>query len=234
MATIQAIIQDAVQSVMLVDRDNIPNEIRDLCLSVINTEGRIIFDAWPWDNAKIDEFDIPASDADGIVTFAATVGEIRAIRAVSSGTQSADPVFAQDEVLAAINGNTVDTARFIYLSDDSSGNRRIRLSAACDAGDYKVLALKRCPVYSALDSDDDGYDATVDYSLVGFVVDRAEPALRAFVEDAIRRYLGYPQMNRGAGLLQVAISRESKQQQKEHRVNPRYPMFSEDSTWRDG
>lgn len=235
MATILNIIKDAVQSVLLLDRDDISTDVRDMCLAIVNTQGKIIFDSWPWDNSKIDEFDSPASDADGIITFAATVGEIRAIRSKSSSTQTSEPLYAQDDVLNALNGASVQSSGFTYLADSTAGYRRIKVPSQSALGDYRVLALKRCPTYSSLAVGDTGYDATVDYSLVGFVIDRAESALRAYLEDSLRAYNGFQMMGQGVQLLQMAKDRETKTQQREARVNPRSPMFSEsDGSWRDG
>lgn len=234
MATIKNIIEDAVQSVLLLPKDEIQTDIRDLCLSVVNVQGRIIYDSWPWDNSKIDEFTTPASDANGIITFESTVDVIRAIRSVPESSDSSVPIFNQDEIDAALRGQSVDTERFQYLADSSTGCRRIKISGTSDAGDFKVLALKKFVPYSALASTDSGYSATTDYSLVSFIIDRAEPALRAFVEDALRQYMGITVVGSGSTLLNIALNREQNQQQREIRISPRYPMFDDIEMWKDG
>ena len=234
MATIKNLIEDAVQTVLLLPKDEIQTDIRDLCLSVINVQGRIIFDSWPWDNSKIDEFTTTASDADGIITLPTTVDVVRAIRTVPASSDSSIPIFNQDEIDAALRGQSVDTERFQYLADASTGARRIKISGTSAAGDFKVLALKKFVTYQSTAVGGSGYDATRDYNLVSFVIDRAEPALRAFVEDALRLYQGMPLANGGPTLLNIALNREQKQQQRERRVSPRYPMFDDVETWKDG
>lgn len=233
MATIKSLIQDAINEVLLIPRDEIPNDVRDMCIGLVNRYGRVVFDAWPWDNSKIDEAFLPESDSDGVVEFPATVGEIRAIRTVGTSSESSGPVFAQDEVLAAIGGDSVSSDRFIFLADSATGNRKIRLSGTSDGSSHKYLALKRCPVYSALASTDDGYVASVDYQLVGFVIDRAESALSAFLKDGLRQVNGYPQVGDGPAMLEMALKRETRHQQRETRVNPRYPMFTDIEDWRE-
>lgn len=232
MATIKEIIQDAVQSVLHIDRDEIPEDIRDLCLSVVNVQGRLIYDSWPWDNSKVDEFVAPDSDSDGIIEFDSTVDIIRAIRSVGNENTSV-AIFAQDDVLAAINGEEVTSDHFKHLSDSSDGNRRIMVDTANASNAYKVLALKRFVPYQALETTDEDYDAARDYKLVPFIIDKAEPALRAFLEDSLRAYNDMPVFNQGAARLAVAITRETQLQQREHRINPRYPMFQEAEDWRD-
>lgn len=233
MITIKNIIEDAVQQVLLLSKDEIATDVRDMCLSVINTEGKIIFDAWPWDNSKLDEAVLPDSDGDGIVTFPSTVDVVRAIRPISSSSIDASSLFAEDEIQAAIRGEGIGSERFQYLSDDSSGNRRIKIATADSSSEYYYLALKRFVEYSALSDTDDDYDADIDYALVGFYIDRAVPALRSFVEDKLRMTLNQKPEGRGAGLLQIAINRETQQQQRGHTISPRYPMFSDAEDWRE-
>ena len=234
MATVKNIIEDAVMAVLLLPKDEIQTDIRDLCLSVVNVQGRIIWDSWPFDNEKIDEFLSPASDSDGIITFGSTVDVIRSIRSVPASSDESVPIFAQDDIDAALRGLSVDTERFVYLADSSAGYRRIKVSAAAAAGDYKVLALKKFVTYQSTAVGGSGYDATRDYSLVSFALDRAEPALRAFVEDALRTYMGLQTVGNGPTLLALAINRETNQQQREKRVSPRYPAFDDLETWKDG
>lgn len=226
MATIKAIIQDSIQQVLGLERDPIPTDLRDLGLSVVNNQGRIIFDSWPWDNSKIDPFEASATDADGILTLPANVDVVRAVRTVGSNETSV-PIFSQDEIQAALDGETVSSLRFIHLADASTGARRIRVSEEQPSGTYVVLALKRFVPYSALASSAQGYVAAQDYQLATFVIDKAEPALRAFVDDAVREYALMKPTGKGDKLLAVAINRETEHQQREKRVSPRYPMFSE-------
>jgi hypothetical protein len=228
---IKSLIQDSVQSVLLLPRDPLQTQIRDLALAEVNNQGRIIFDAWPWDNSKIDPFDSPASDSDGIITFASTVDVIRAIRTIDTANTTGIPIFNQDEINAAINGETVSSERFIHLADSAAGCRRIQVDEEKAAATYKVLALKRFITYQSLASTEAGYDATRDYALVSFVIDRAEPALRAFVDDALRRYSGTSPVGNGGELLSEAKNRETSQQQRERRAEPRYPAYEEVGDW---
>jgi len=87
-ATFSEIITDCVQQALGLPRDQLEVELRDLALSAMNEQGRIIWDSWPWDNEKLDEFDSPTPDADGIITFAANVDVVRALRSLDSSSSS--------------------------------------------------------------------------------------------------------------------------------------------------
>lgn len=216
-------------------RDPIATDIRDLALGMINARGRIIFDSWPWDNAKIDEFTAPTPAASGIITFLSNVESIRALKAFSAGdTDAGTRVWNQDELLAAAQGLDVASDRFIYLADSATGCRRIQVDA--DAGTentYKVLALKRY-VDAVVDDDYDPAapeDTPTDYRVATFVIDRAEPALRAQVIDQLRIWDGEAPTGEGTSLVALAHRRETEDQDREKRFNPRYPMFAEVGNW---
>lgn len=223
MATYQTNIKDAVQLVGL-DRDNIQNDVLNAAIAYANLEGKKIWDAWPWDNTKIDEFSAPTPDSSGIITFASTVDVVRAIRKLDASSNDGGPIYNQDEVLAAVQGRTVLTDRFENLADDSSANRRIRVQLPATAGTvtYKVLALKRfVPMTSST------------YTTLSFPVDRAEGALIEALADKLREYLGRPKLGNAQTALNIALDRENSLSQREIRMVPRSPMFGDVGAWRN-
>jgi len=233
-ATFEEIIVDSVQLALGLPRDPIAVDVRDLALAVMNKQGRIIWDAWPWDDEKVDEFEAPAMDASGIVTFAATVDVVRAVRAIQSGStdDSGTRIWNQDELVAAARGEAVESDRFITLAQ-SGGCRRIQLADPDSDATYKVLALKRW-VPAVVDDAYSAGDPTAtptDYRVLEYVPDRAEPAVREYVEDALREWDGQKARNQGDALLRQAWKRENEQGDRERRAEPRYPAFDEAGNW---
>jgi len=233
MASIKDILVDCVQAGLGLPRDPIPTDIRDLALRVINQKGRAIFDSWPWDNSKVPEFTAPTAVA-GIITFASTVDVIRAIRPVTNDQDGAAPIWAQDEMLAAARGESVSSERFIPMPDDTAGCRRVKLGSVSETNTvYKALALLRwvdATVESTYDSTNPSATPT-DYRYMTFLIDRAEPALREFAITALKKWKAGKSDDDGAELLRIAKKREDEQGDREHRINPRNPAFSELGNW---
>jgi len=228
-ATIKAIIQDCVQEALGLPRDPIATDIRDLALSAVNTRGRIVWDAWPWDNSKVDAFTVVASGTHGILQMPVTVDVVRAVRLAGDDGYR---LYPQDEILAAANGSDIEGERFQYVTD-FEGCRRIMLGAEAAGKTYSVLALSRW-VDATVEEDydpDEPADTPTDYRVMTFAIDRAEPALREFVKDALRAWAGDAPQGAGSDLLALAKNRETKQQDREIRVNPRCPMFEEVGSW---
>lgn len=234
-ATYETIIEECVQQALALPSNAITTEIRDLALATANEQGRIIWDSWPFDNEKLDEFDAPTADSDGIITFASNVDVVRAVMAEVTGQDTTTRIWAQDELMAAARGESVQSERWIPLADSSDGCRRIQVNADDDVTTYRILALKRY-VDAVVD---DSYDSTnptatpTDYRVLEYVLDRTEPALRAYVKDALRGYAGFPQHNTGPKLLEQALKREIYDGGRERRVEPRYPMFDDVDSWRE-
>lgn len=217
--TIKQLIQSCLPIVGL-PRDPIPVDVRDVALDVVNSEGKKIWIAWPWDNTKIDEFTAPAPAA-GIITFDTNVDVIRAIRTLTSADETTSaPVFAHDEIQAVIQGATVLSDSFESLADDpDTGGRRIRVEDSADKT-YRVLALLRWV----------DYDSTT-YLTESFLIDRAETALRQYIIDGLREWLGDMQGGKGDVHLQLALRRENEHHQREQKVLPRTPLFQEAGRW---
>jgi len=228
--TFWQIIQNAVQEGLGLPRDPIAVDVRDLALASANNRGKIIWSSWPFDNEKMDEFTAPTPSASGVIVFDSDVDAIRAIKSVQSGSTEGTRIWSEDDLIAASQGNSVSGERFIYLSD-YQGCRRIKVSDTTSS--YRVLALSKWvdaivdPNYSALNP-----DATpTDYRVLTFPLDRAEPALLEMVKDDLRVWDGVAPKGEAGTLIQVARSRELEQQDRDDRLNPRYPAYSEAGDW---
>lgn len=229
MATFKAIIENAVMDGLGLPKDPIPTDIRDIALATLNTQGKVIWLSWPWDNEKLDEFTVPSADADGIVVFGSDVEAIRGIRPLSD---DGDPCWNADELIAISSGSELDTEQFVYLAD-ANGCRRIKLLKNTAGASFKALALRRW-VDAVVDPDYDSNDpdaTPTDYRVLEFPLDRAEPAVGEFVKDALRAWSGESPRGQGSSMLQVAQNRENEQQERNRRCNPRAPLFEEAGNW---
>jgi hypothetical protein len=229
--TFWQIIQNAVQDGLGLPRDPIAVDIRDLALSSANNRGKIIWSSWPFDNEKMDEFTAPTPSAQsGVIVFSADVDAIRAVKVVPAGATEGTRIWSEDELNAAAQGGAVSSERFIYLSD-YQGCRRIKV--ADPTLTYRVLALSKWvdaivdPLYSPATP-----SATpTDYRVLTFPLDRAEPALLEMVKDDLRVWDGNAPKGEGISLMQLAKNRETEQQDRDQRLNPRYPAYSEVGDW---
>ena len=217
----KTIIENAAQQALGIDMDSIPDDIRDMGLSLVSTEGKAIWDGWPWDNTKV-TVDSLTPDTDGIITFASTVDAIRAVRPTPTNADAIiSPVYNEDEILAIVQGKSINPGRFQNMADDSSGNRRIRVVVAdSDSGTWTVLALLRFVEPTLLN-----------YDTLDFPIDRARGALLEFVKDGFREFLGRSVVGKGGRLLSTALDRETRQQDKENKVQPRHPSNRESGNW---
>lgn len=226
---IKTLLEDCWSQALGLPRSPVQTDIRDLALGAFNEHATIIWLSWPFHNEKVDEFTCPAADSDGIITFDPTVESVRAITATTTSSEDTTRIWNKDDLIAAADGVLVGQDRFKHLADDSSGNRRIRVDADTAADSYKCLALKRWVDAVA----DDAYDANDpsatpnDYRVLTFILDRAEPALRANIKDALRIFQSIPPLRNGTALLALAVEREVIDNDTENRVNPRQPMFEE-------
>lgn len=212
--TIKEIIQACLPIVGL-PADPIQNDVLAFCIARVNTDGRKIYDAWPWDNSKTPIFSI-SSDANGVIKFASTVDVVRAVRKAGDG-DGVSSLFAEDEVLKARTGESVSSDSFQYLPDDG-GCRRIKVADADTS--YRVLTLARFVPFT-----------TANYATASFPIDRAEPALVEYLSDALREWQGLPRLDRGVDAMRIALSRETQHAAKEFRAYPASPMFQEVGGW---
>jgi hypothetical protein len=236
-ATVKEILQDCIQQALSLPRDPIQTDIRDLALSAYNEEGRIIWDSWPWDNEKVDEFTAPTASSEGIITFASTVDVVRAIKGYDDSSDvDGTRIWNEDELIAAANGESVSTDRFQHLADSSTGCRRIKVATDNDSGVYKALCLKRWvdAIVDAAYSSTTPSATPTDYRVLTFAVDRAETALREQIKDKLRIYRGKPVRGLGDKLLKTAMNRDQLDSDRERRINPRCPQFSDVGSWNRG
>lgn len=229
--TFLQIIQNAVQDGLGLPRDPIALDIFELALASANNRGKIIWTSWPFDNEKMDEFTAPTPSVNsGVIVFGTDVDAIRAIKAVAAGATEGTRVWSEDDLIAASQGGSVSSERFTYLSD-YQGCRRIKVSDP--AASYRVLALSKW-VDAIVDPDydeDHPEETPTDYRVLTFPLDRAEPALLEAVKDDLRVWDGMAPKGEVAGLLAVAKNRENEQQDRDNRMNPRYPAYSEAGDW---
>jgi hypothetical protein len=231
-ATIKEIIQDCAREALGVEVEPLQTEVRDVGLASVNNRGRMIFDAWRWSNTLMDEFEAPAPDADGVITFDADVDVVRAVKAVSADGASQTRVWNEDQLIAAANGVSVSSDRFQHLADED-GCRRIVVDVSEGASTYRVLAMKRF-VPAVVDADydeEDPDDTPTDYRVLTFAIDRAEQALRAAVMDDFRVWQGLAPRGDWQQLMQDAVRKEAWDSDYERRVDPRSPMFEEVGGW---
>jgi hypothetical protein len=229
MQTYSELIADCVAIALLMPRSPIQEEVRDLALAVANHRSRIIWDEWPFDNEKMDEFDAPAP-VNGVITFPVTVDVVRAISSVDSNGERTR-IWNQDELIAASQGESVASSRFEHLADAAGNLRRIRVASddSLDSTTFKALCLTRY-VPAVVDTLYDPLNPTAtptDYRVLNFLLDRAEPALKEFVCDSLREWSGKAKQGEGVALLTAAVKREQYDNDRERRVNPRYPIFDE-------
>jgi len=229
--TVNKLIQSCMPAIGL-PINPIQSDIVDMALASYNADGKNVFNSWPWDNSKLPEFSAPTPDASGIITFDITVDIIRAIRFLDDNetdfNEVGNGIFNEDEILAARYGKSINNKTWQALPDSTDGYRRIKVPLDNITSVIRVLASKRFIEVVI----DDAYDSTnptatpTDYRVASFEIDRAETAVREFMIDSLRMYLGIDGSNKASTNLQVAIDRETGQQNKEVRVLPRNPMFS--------
>lgn len=239
-STYWEIIRDAAMSALFLPADGVSEDILEIGLAAANEAAEEIWLSWPFDNEKMDEFETPAPDDDGIITFGSDVESVRALRAISTdavtGIERTQAIWNEVDVLAAYSGGSVSSDRFQHLAATSAGLRRIRVAIPTDGSTptYKALGLKKytkATIEGAYDSEDPTATPT-DYRVMTFVLDRAEGALRAKVKDALRMAQGMQTVGNGDALLQLALRREMIDSDREQRVNVRTPMFDEVGDWR--
>ena len=221
--TIDALIQDCVQLALGLPRSPIQTDVYNAALAAVNSEGQKIWDAWPWDNTKLDEFETPTPVADafgdGVITFAANVDTIRALRTITDTSDgSGTRIFNQNDIQAAELGETISSTKFIYLADDASGCRRIKVNDS--TGTYRALATFRFTPYTTGTALTDSYP-----------IDRAEQALRSFVCDALRIWGGEQVVGDGPSLLALAHDKENEVADRDFQMTPRSPMFEDVGNW---
>lgn len=229
--TVETLLLDCISQALSLPRDPVQVDIRDLALSIFNEQGRIIWDQWPWDNEKIPEQTV-TPDNDGIITFGAEVDVVRALQAVSAGGDTGTRIWNEDDLIAAAQGATISSERFQHMREEN-GVVRIQVPTAATYPTYKALCLSRW-VDATVEAGYNPADPTAtptDYRVLIFAIYRAEPALVAMIKDGLREFTGRPQLKNGTQLLQIALQRDTYDADRERRINPRNPMYSEIGEW---
>lgn len=230
--TVYEIIQSAVSDGLGLPRTPIQNDVLLEGISRYNKVGKLIFDRYPWDNAKSAIAEV--SPTSGIITFASTVDIVRAIRPkdTTSTNDNQLAIWPQDDVNAALQGVAVSSNSFKYLADDSSGNRRIQVNTDDGVTTYYALTLLRFvsaivdPSYSASSPT----DTPTDYRVLQFPIDVANSALASYMADEMRAWDGQPREDKWQEQLQIALNRVQNQSAREVVVYP-YDSGFNDLDW---
>lgn len=226
--TYEELIQEAVSRALSLPKDPIQTDIFALALDLANQGAELIWQKWKWDAEKMDQFQTPDPDSDGIITFAEDVERVMAIKQVASGTDNVVPIWPEDEYLAAYMGANINTDRFQILAPDDDLYYRVKVgdSGTGTTGSYYCLALKKY-AYVVVDAAYDPADpqnTPLDYRVARFVIHAGVPALRAYMMDGLKESQGMPTRGDFESLLTVALGRETFDQGRERRANPKTPM----------
>lgn len=194
--------------------------LRDFILSALNAQADQVWNMRSWDNEKVDAFQI-SPDADGIIKFASTVDIVRGLRRYTAD-QYPDgyPIYAQDELINAMNSNILSSDFYELLADSDDGCRRVRVNVNDAAQVYTAIVVKRFVPFTL-----------ANWLTVTFPIDRATTALVGFVADDIRAWQNLPKKDLGAAALAIALDRDIRQQNRDTRAVPRYPYFREAGNW---
>tara|TARA_R110000751_G_C13791852_1_gene482237 strand:- start:265 stop:1002 length:738 start_codon:yes stop_codon:yes gene_type:complete len=228
--------KDSITDGLGLPRTGIQNDVIQEAVSKYNFCGRTIWDAWPWDSKKIDQFDTASASvsnfdtATGIITFAANVDLIRGVQAANpNATDGGLFVWNESEINMAMRGESVSSGRFKHLSDTDAGLRRIQVAVDDNVATYNILATKTFtkaiidPAYSSVTP-----SATpTDYRVILFPLDKADQALQAYISDQLRLWDGQPQRNDWDALLRVAIGTQENQEQRTHQLIVPSPAFAD-------
>lgn len=237
MRTADDIMKDSITDGLGLPRTGIQNDVIQEAVAKYNFCGRTIWDAWPWDNKKIDQFDtsdatyISSFDtATGIVTFAANVDLIRAVMGVNTNSTNNDSfVWNESEINMAIRGESVTSGAYKILADTAAGLRRIQVAVDDNVATYKILATKtftKAIIDPAYNSSTPSATPT-DYRVILFPLDKADQALQAYISDQLRLWDGQPQRSDWDSLLRVAIGTQENQEQRTHQLIVPSPAFAD-------
>ena len=150
MRTAEDIIKDSITDGLGLPRTGIQNDVIEEGISKYNFCGRTIWDAWPWDTKKIDQFSTSDSsyvtDFDtttGVITFAPNVDLIRAVQAATTGSSVGGTfIWNESEINMAMRGQDVTSGSFMHMADTAAGLRRIQVASGDDVSTYRILATK--------------------------------------------------------------------------------------------
>jgi len=219
---------DAIQAEVdsVTNKPIIQNEVLVVAIHKYNAVGLVIYHSDDWINRRIAETSY-TSDANKIITLNSNVDIVKGVKAMNADGDLGKFVWPQNDVLAAMRGETVSSDHFIYLPEDSSGNQQIRVNVA--SAPYVVLARKKwtlATIESTYDSSSPTSTPT-DYRVIEFPVYSAVPAMKEALADEIRNVYGVTPKGNAAVYLQIAKNNERDQQAREIAYIPKHPMFEE-------
>jgi len=237
MRTAEDIIKDSITDGLGLPRTGIQNDVIEEGISKYNFCGRTIWDAWPWDTKKIDQFSTSDSsyvtDFDtttGVITFAPNVDLIRAVQAATTGSSVGGTfIWNESEINMAMRGQDVTSGSFMHMADTAAGLRRIQVASGDDVSTYRILATKTFtkaiidPAYNASTPS----STPTDYRVILFPLDKADQALQAYISDQLRLWDGQPKRDDWAALLKVAIGTQENQEQRTHQLIVPSPAFAD-------
>lgn len=217
--TIQSIIKEIAQQVYGFPQDEIPTNLRDICLGLVNEGMRHLWDVWPWRNARLVEFETPAP-VSGVITFASNVDSILCLRNVDASSEAVGPVFSRDEISQVMQGLTVDSAHFNYLPD-SSGCRRVKVDTTETTGyTWRAIATYNFTEYTSSN-----------YTTATLASREWENVVRSFLRDKLLERAGKQTGGEASSRLETALRKENETQDQGQQFSPRYPIYDEVGNW---
>jgi len=241
MKTIEEIIQAAIPTGLGLPRDPIALDVLRAAIDSYNKCGQPMFDSWPWDSKKIDQF--PTSDStyvtsftDGVITFVSTVDMVLAVMAVSTGDENDIFIWPESEINAAMARQQVSSQQFVHLSDTSAGLKRIKVNADDGVSTYRILATKRFveATYESTYSASDPSATPTDYRVLTWPIQHCNQAIVACVADDLRVWDGQKRRNDWQGMLQTAVQKVQTQEARSIQIVPACPMFDDMDDWTQG
>lgn len=232
--TVENIIKPAILDALKMS-SSIPAEHIKVAVDFYNSSEPFVWRKWPWHNRKVDEIEV-TPDSDGIIVFDgdnSSVDVVRAVKSVGVGDDSNVLVWNEDAIRSAINGDDIGSGKFVCLSDDTSGNRRIKINVDDEISTYKVLAFKRFVKAEVNDSYSAGAPTATpnDYRVLTWQIDRAEAALIEYITDQLRKWNNQDTTGRWAHALNGSVDDIKRQEATEQKITPDYGAFGETGKW---
>jgi len=220
MKTVETIIVDAIADGLGLPRTNIQNDVIAQAVLYYNVCGKELWDSYTWKNRYIDQFDMTPSS--GIITFSTTeIDVLLALRQNNTNAANNEGAFlwTEDQVNAARNGEDVGSQKFVYLADDASGYRKVKLADTKDASTYRCLALLKFSEAIVSLSDPQ------DYRTLNWLIDHLDYALTLYIADKLRVWDGNAPNNLWKAQYATALEKVEGQEQKQRNFYPSDPEF---------
>ena len=236
--TVKEIIEDAVSDGLGQPRSPIQNDVLLEAIARYRKVGKFVFDSFPWDAKKIDQFTTANSTyvtsfTAGVITFTALVDIVRAIKPLTSAGEDTEALWPQSDIEAAIRGVPVESDRFVFLTDGTDGVKRIKVDPDSTTTTYGILAAKRFvpAIVDASYSAGSPSATPTDYRVLTWPIHRAENALVAYLADELRMWDGQAAVGDGGTYMQRAIDTITRQESHAQVHSPAHPLFGESTRW---